>query len=335
MDLRDRRGLKEAADRALARAAYEPRKLMLVYTGATAVLMLLVTALNFILQSQIAGTGGLGGLGLRSMLETAAQVLQLGTNLIVPFWTMGYAACVLRIIRGQRFDLTTMLDGFRSFGPVLRLTLLRSLYFLMIAMVCLYPSMMIFLWTPLAEPFLEIMEPYMEVTGDGTSILLEDAVLTAASETLMPAVVIYVVLFLILAAPKFYSFRMADFALMDDPKAGAMMALRRSTAMMKGSRISLLKLDASFWWFYLLDALLMALLYGDVLLTMMGVTLPFGADTAYFVFYVLYLAAQLGLYVWVRNKVECTYAAGYEILRQELDRKLEQLTRKMQNQNEA
>lgn len=331
MYFRDRRELNDRAERALNNAAWDPKKLMLLYAGATAIVMLAVTVLNYLLQTGIQGTGGLSGMGLRSVLETAVQVLQLTVDLVVPFWTMGYVCCVLRMVRGQEFGPGTMLEGFRHFGPVLRLTLARSFYFLMIAMLCLYPSMMIFMWTPLAEPFNEIVAPFIETTAGGTEILLDDAALAAASEAMIPMLVIYVVLFVIVAAPRFYSYRMADFALMDDPQAGALAALRRSTLLMRGSRIQLLKLDISYWWFYLLDTALLALCYGDVLLSMLGITLPFDADTAYFLFYVLYLAAQLGLYLWARNKVECAYAAGYDRANGELEQKLQQMMTRMQD----
>lgn len=311
MAFHDRHGLKETARQRLVSAAVDPQKLILVYVGASAAVMLLVTGLNFLLQEQIAGTGGLSGVGTRAMLQTAMEALQTGATLVMPFWTMGYLACVLRIVRGQRFDLTDLLTGFRNFGPVLRLTLLYAGYFLMLAFLCFYPSVLVYSMTPLAAPLMEVLEPLAQ---SGTEFVLDDATLAAVSDAMMPMLVMYVLVFLAVAAPHFYRFRLAYFALLDDPKAGALAALGRSTVMMRGKRLDLLKLDVSFWWFYVLDGLTVALCYGDVLLDMMGVQLPISADGAYFLFYVLYLAAQLGLYVWARNRVECTYAAGYDAL---------------------
>lgn len=311
MAFRDQQSLKEAAQQRLASASFDPQKLMLVYMGASALLMLLVTGLNFLLNAQIEGTGGLSGVGMRSMLETAMEVLQLGANLVLPFWNMGYLACVLRIVRGEWFDLGTLLEGFRNFGPVLRLTLLYAGYFLMLAFLCFYPSMLVFSMTPLAQPMMEIMEPLAQA---GTDMVLDEATLAAATDAMVPMMVMYVLVFLAVAAPNFYRFRMAYFALMDDPRAGALAALRRSTGIMHGNRVALLKLDVSFWWFYVLEALAVALCYGDVILMWLGISLPITGDGAFFLFYALYLAAQLGLYVWARNRVECTYAAGYDAL---------------------
>lgn len=311
MAFRDRQGLKETARQRLLTAAYDPQKLILVFVGASAAVMLLVTGLNFLLNQQIAGTGGLGGVGTRAMLQTAMEMLQLAASLVTPFWTMGYLACVLRIVRGERFDLTDLLTGFRHFGPVLRLTLLYSGYFLMLAFLCFYPSMLVFSMTPFAAPLMEIMEPLVQT---GADIVPDDATLAAATDAMMPMMILYVLVFLAVAAPHFYRFRLAYFALLDDPKAGALAALGRSTLMMRGKRLDLLKLDVSFWWFYVLDGLTVALCYGDAILMWLGISLPIASDGAYFLFYVLYLAAQLGLYVWARNRVECTYAVGYDAL---------------------
>ena len=311
MAFRDRQGLKETARQRLESASFDPKKLVLVYVGASSLAMLLVTGLNFLLTELIAGTGGLGGLGTRAVLETAMEVLQTAANLILPFWTMGYLACTLKIVRGQRFDLTDLLTGFRHFGPVLRLNFLYSLQFLMLAFLCFYPSVLLYSVTPLSAPLMEMLEPLAQ---SGTEIVLDDATMAAATEAMIPMFVIYAVAFLAVAAPRFYNYRMAFYALLDDPKAGARMALRRSTVMMRGKRLDLLKLDIGFWWFYVLDGLTLVLCYGDLILGLLDIQLPISADIAYFLFYVLYLAAQLGLYLWARNGVECTYAAGYEAL---------------------
>lgn len=315
MAFRDRQNLKAAAQQRLDAAAFDPRKLMLVYVGVSSAVMLLVTAMNFILDQQIAGTGGLGGIGTRAMLETAIQALQLGASLVMPFWTMGYLACVLKIVRGQRFSLPDLLTGFRNFGPALRLTLLYSVYFFALAFLCFYPSVLLYSMTPLAEPLMDILEP---LALSGTELVLDEATLAAATEAMMPMVAVYIVVFLAVAAPYFYRYRLAWYCLLDDPQAGALAALRCSTLLMRGKRMDLFKLDASFWWFYVLDGLALALCYGDVILGMMGISLPISADVSYFLFYVLYLAAQLGLYVWARNRVECTYAAGYDAILEEL-----------------
>lgn len=315
MAFRDRQGLRETARQGLDTAAFDPRKLVLVYGGASALIMLLVTGLNFLLSEQISGTGGLGGLGTRAALETAMQVLQTATNLLLPFWNMGYLYCVLKIVRGQQFGLKDLLAGFRNFAPVIRLTFLYSLQFLLLAFFCFYPSMLIYMMTPLSDPLMAVMEPLMT---EGAALVLDEAAAAAATVAMIPMFILYGILFLAVAAPRFYHYRLAFYALLDDPQAGARVALRRSTLMTHRRRLDIFRLDLSFWWFYVLDVLTLALCYGDTILDMMGISLPISAEASYFLFYALYLAAQLGLYVWARNGVECTYAAGYDALCREM-----------------
>ena len=311
MAFRDRQGLRDTARQRLGTAAFDPRKLVLVYGGVSVLTMLLVTGLNFLLTEQISGTGGLGGLGTRAALETVMQVLQTAVNLLLPFWNMGYLYCVLKIVRGQSFDLKDLLAGFRNFAPVLRLTILYSFQFLLLAFLCFYPSMLVYVYTPLSEPLTAILEPLME---SGAELALDEAAAAAATEAMIPMFILYGAVFLAVAAPRFYHYRLAFYALLDDPKAGARMALRRSTQMTHRRRLDIFKLDLSFWWFYALDCLTLVLCYGDVILSLIGISLPISAEVSYYLFYALYLAVQLGLYVWARNGVECTYAAGYDAL---------------------
>ena len=318
MAFRDREGLKEAARQRLEFAAYDPQKLILVYAGVSIATMLLVTGLNYLLSEQIAGTGGLGGLGARAMLETVMQVLQTATNFALPFWTMGYLSCVLKIVRGQQFGLKDLLTGFKNFAPVIRLHFLYWAQFFILAFCCFYPSILIFMITPLADPLNEILA---QVPQDSMELVLDEAMMEAITEAVIPMFVIFAVMFLLLAAPRFYNYRLAFYALLDDPQAGARVALGRSTMMMRGRKLDMFKLDLSFWWFYLLQVLTMALCYGEMILGWMGIQLPMDVELASYLFYGLYLAAQLGLCVWAQNGVECTYAAGYDALLRELEEK--------------
>ena len=87
--------------------------------------------------------------------------------------------------------------------------------------------------------------------------------------------------------------------------------MRASSELTRYRRLGLFKLDLSFWWFYLLNAGTLVLCYGDVLLNLMGVSLPWSEDVSYFLFLVLYAAAQLALYWWRKNEVDVTYAQVY------------------------
>ncbi len=130
-----------------------------------------------------------------------------------------------------------------------------------------------------------------------------------------PAMAIFGVLFLALAAPLFYRYRMTDYLIIDRPATGALAALRDSRMMTKGSRWNLFRLDLSMWWYYAAVLVSAAIGYGDQLLPALGVTLPFSDTVAYFLFFGVYLAVTFVIYYFLRNRVEVTYALAYDSLR--------------------
>ena len=314
MNIRDRHGLRQEAQNRLEQAPFDPRRLVLLHSGITAGVLLLLTVINFILDNQMDSAGGLSGLGTRAVLGTIQTVLETANTIAMPFWSMGYLFAVMGWMRREPVSFRTLLSGFRHFGPVLRLQLVKYLLFGGLAMLVFYPAMIIFLMTPLAEPLAEAIEPLMSTMTDPQLLLSEPAVAEAVSDATVPMLAIFAVVFLLAAAPLFYKLRMGEFALIDDPRAGAFAALRKSRRLMKGNCISLLRLDLSFWWFYGLEVLLTVVCYGDVILPLLGITLPFSSTVAFYVFYLLNLAGQVALYWWKRNSVMAAYAVAYEAL---------------------
>ena len=75
MDIRNRKELHAAAVASLAAAPGQPRQAAALYAAIGSVLALLSAVISFILNNQIAQTGGLSNMGLRSMLSTAQSVL--------------------------------------------------------------------------------------------------------------------------------------------------------------------------------------------------------------------------------------------------------------------
>jgi len=108
---------------------------------------------------------------------------------------------------------------------------------------------------------------------------------------------------------------MVNYLIVDKPGISAMSALSESRRMMRGKRLRLFKLDMSLWWWYALAIALSVVAYGDVLLPMVGIILPFSETMGYFLFYFLFLAGQFAVNVFLMNRVEVTYAQVYEKLR--------------------
>lgn len=316
MAISDRQLLKQRARDALESASYDPQRIVLIHTGAASIVTLLTAAVSFLIQDGISGTGGLSGIGLRTMLSTASSVLQNITNLVLPFWAFGYLIFILKILRRQQVGPVTLLEGFRHMFPILRLLLIRGFIYIAIGFLCLYPSAIVFSLTPMAQPLEALLEPMLGLTTEAEiAMYMDDATVAAMTDALVPMLVIYVGLFLAIAIPVSYRLRFADYILLDHPGAGAIFALRTSAVLLRRNCLDLFKLDLSFWWYYLIDTALIALCYADVLLPMLGITLPFSSTTGFFLFYVLYFIGQLVFYAFARNRVEATYAAAYEQLR--------------------
>ena len=318
MDIRNRRALKQASAQALQEAAYDPRKLVLIHTAITLGASLLVTVLHYILAGQIENTGGLSGLGMRSILSTIQAALQLGLLVATPFWQMGLTYSVLRMARKQSTEPSDLKAGFLRFGPVLRLELAQVLLYFLMGMLCVNISSTIFAFTPFVESMNEVLIKVNEQMEANPSFVMDAATEAAVMEAILPLLVITAILYVVLLIPVMYRLRMAGYAIMDEDKPGAIKAMGISSRLMRGNRFQLFRLDLSFWWFYLLQAVTIAICYGDSLLGALGVTLPISADVLYFACYGLYVVAQLALYWWAGAQVETTYATVYDGLRTRL-----------------
>ena len=306
--------LKQSASDALAQAAYPPGRLMLLYAGISASVLLFFTIITYLLQTQIDKTGGLSGIGLRSVLSTISTLLSQGINLAMPFFAIGYLSASLQMARSLPFSGSTVLDGFRNAGPVFRLMLAKGLLFLLPALACFYPAMLIFLMTPFSAALTEVIMPLLNEASDFQALLDNPEVIAAVEESTLPAMLIFLGLYLLVCIPLFYRLRLAELALMENPKAGAMAAIRKSFALTRRNCNRLLKLDLGYWWYYLLTAIISVIAYGDVLAPYLGICLPMSRQSTFFAFYILYLLAQFALRMWTMNRVQVSYVLLYDDL---------------------
>lgn len=310
MNVNNPRKLKAAAEDALF-SAVNANKLVLIWAAVSAALPLLVSILNFILDSQIAQTGGLSGIGLRSVLTTIQSGLSNLISFLLPFWNLGYTAVVLCFARREQAEFTTLLTGFRRFGPALRLYLLKAFLLVILCIACFYAGITLLSVTPLADPVWAILEQGQDMLLTGA---MDEALLNRTAQAMMPMFLICLGLCLIIALPVFYRLRLAEFCVLDASHRSGWMAMQESRRLMHRNCLHLLRLDLSFWWFYLAQLLLSVLCYGDVILPMLGIALPFNEDVAYFVFYIAALFAQFALFYCCSNRVQTAYATFYSAL---------------------
>lgn len=318
MSIFDSQGLKKTAASRLSNTAYDPRLLALLHTGVSLGATLLVSVISYILQQKIGTTGGLSGIGLRSILSTAQSFLHLVLTLLIPFWEIGFIYAAIRLARGAAATPIDLTAGFRRFGPVLRLKLLQTLLYGALAIPCSYVSAMIFSMTPLSADFQALILPILEqAMTTGQVAELDAATIEAVLQTMLPLIPIFIAIFLAVLLPLMYRLRMAEYVIMDDAPCGALHALIASWRMTRGHAFALFRLDLSFWWFYALQALALVLAYGDQLLLLAKISLPIAADGIYFLFYGLYMIAELALYWRFGSYLHATYGTAYEVLRQQ------------------
>ena len=313
MDIRNRRAIHHTARERLAAAPGDPRSIALWYTLICSAMALTATVLTGILTDRIADTGGLASMGLRSILSTGQTILPIVQAIITGCLTLGYHYAILCAVRGESSDARNLAFGFRHFGPMLRASLFQGLLYLSYGMISMYLASTIFMATPFAEPFYAVMDPLLESgTTLNPQMAVDESVILAASTTLKPLLWIWGGIFLLLFLPAYYSFRMTTFCIADNPRRGALASLHQSKLMLRRNRIALLKLDISLWWFYVLQFLISLVCYGDVLLPMVGVELPFNSTVSYYLFFVLSLVLQIVTYYFLMNRVYAAYAVVYE-----------------------
>lgn len=289
---------------------YNPSRVILIHTGAVLLVSLLFTVADFLLNQQIDATGGLSGMGLRSVLTTIQSLLRLVQLIILPFWQIGYTYYTLNVARGQTAGLPDLLEGFRRWAPVLRLKALMLGMGFLLAMLCANVSSFLFMLTPWAAPVMTKMEALLS-DGNITDEVLMENIVAISEDIMVPVLVLFGICFLAGFLFLFFRFRLAELWLMAHPDGGALAALRNSSILMRGNSKAMFKIDLHFWWFYLLELLVTVLCYGDVILDAVGIQMTTDAFGSYIVFFALYVWAQMSLYWWKRNEVCVTYAHAY------------------------
>ena len=290
--------------------AKNPGRVILIHTGAMLLLSLLLTIADYLLNQQISATGGLSGMGLRSILTTIRSVLRLTQFIALPFWQMGYTYYTLNIARGQNAKLPDLLEGFRRWSPVLRLKALMLGMGILLAFLSAQATSILFMFTPWADPMMAKVETLM-ANGNVTEEMLAESILSMSQEVTIPILVIFGLCFLAGFLYLFFRFRLAELWLMAHPEGSAFAALRNSSMLMRGNCKAVFKIDLHFWWFYLLELLVTVLFYGDTILHSFGIQMTADAFGSYMAFFVLYIWAQMSLYWWKRNEVAVTYAHAY------------------------
>ena len=266
---------KEDALGLVSRAQPSPRRIALLHAGVGIGLTLLLSAVNYLLSRQIAETGGLGGMQLRTTLETVQTLLELGLLIVLPVWQLGFTAAALRWSQGQAVTAQMLPQCFRKFGAVLRLQLLRLLLGTGLCFLVLQVGTLVYSLFPAGTQLLELMAT---LTVDMEQ-LTEGVVLTAAQQqAMMPYVIFCAMLCMIVAVVLEYRLRMAEFLLLEDARGSALASMAISFRLTHRNCGKLVQLDLQFWWYHLLRLVLVGISSADLVLAAMGIALPLPAE---------------------------------------------------------
>lgn len=300
--------LRPAAREALRQAHYSPRKLVLLHTGVTVAVGLLLNVLTYLLDLGIAQTGGISGIQSRAMLETFQSILSVTSTVLLPFWEIGYLFALLQVVRQQDALPGSLLAGFRHWGVVLRGFLLKGLLMFAVLFAGTQLFFAVYMMTPWGVPLMEMTEELSQTGADTLTLLVNEAYMAQMMQSI-PFVLGGALLLLL---PVLYVLRFSDYVLMDQPELGAAYALFSSFHMTRRNFVELLKLDLHFWWYYLLEVLTVTLSWMPLALELLGIDLGMDINVVSLVCYAGSVAAQLGLYVWAKNDVFTTYVLAYE-----------------------
>lgn len=310
----------QRAQEAVSAASYSPKKITAIHAGIAASAGLIVALLSYLLSTGMGDTGGLGGIGTRAALETAQSMLQLLVAVATPFWSMGFLATALQWARRKSAETKTLLQGFRKWGPALRLMILEGVIYIALLLLTSRIGSALYFMTPYADALnalvLQLTESGITDTAALTQMLLEQdtAVMMKIFWSMLPFLVIPAMLLLI---PLSYRLRLARFIVMDHPRCGGIYAVALSLRLMKKNCMKLFLLDLRLWWFYALEVVVQLLCYGELVLPLMGISLNSSGVLVSFLFYALALLCQLGLYVWKKPQVITSYALFFDDLLQQ------------------
>jgi uncharacterized membrane protein len=141
---------------------------------------------------------------------------------------------------------------------------------------------------------------------------MDEATIQALSNAMLPMLGVYGALFGLLALPMHYQMRLADYFIMDEPGLGALMAVRKSGALMHRNRMAMLRLDLRFWWYYGARLVGFAICYAPMAISLASMEVSAALEI---VCYGIYLAVEFFLFAFGRSRVEAAVALAYEALR--------------------
>lgn len=289
----------------------EPQKVVLIYAAILAAAALAGNLAGYLLGGQISQAVGLQGMNTRAVLSTAKVVVTIAQLLLVEGLALGYCAAMLRIARGQYVSGSTLKAGLERLWLLVRTRLLEGVILTAMSFALCMVVVNIYMLTPFSNRLVLSMMPLVEAGELTTEAML--SLWSTDYQVLLPVTVLYVVALIPLLWYFSAVYRLVDYLLIEKPQLGALGALQESRRRMRGSKRMLLRVDLSFWWYYLLQTAT-KVLYTGLILAALGVTLSVSPTVFLAAALVIYLAADFAVRYFFSNRVAVTYALFYDSL---------------------
>jgi uncharacterized membrane protein len=213
----DRKRLKEAAKASVRGATGSPKFVTPIFLLCIIALVGLDYGLSYLPEHITTGGRYLSdSLSSGATSTVLAIVISLVLQLVLVLLSAGYAAVALALRAREPIYPSTLLEGFYNLGRVLLTYLLTILFQCMWSYVLALPVAVV-------------------LTFLGGENMTADQLVTIS--------VLYAAVALLVIS---YRYRMAFFVVLDHPELSARQSLRMATAMTKGHRWQLFKLDLSF-----------------------------------------------------------------------------------------
>lgn len=251
MVIQNYRDIKARAVKTLNYTPWDVKKLALVFGLVSLCVAPLLTGVDALLALGMENAEGLSGIGLYSMLATVSSVLSMAWGIFSIFWTPGILYCGLMLLREQNPWPKGLLQGFKKWKGLVKYTILVALFVFALAMAIAPVVSIISL--PFMGQFQELLEAMPESETD-MMLYLENLPTQQLLMATLPMLIIMWGAVLAVLIPLSYRARLVHLILLDEEQIGAREALRFSFKLTKGSCMQLFRLDLSFWWYYLLTA---------------------------------------------------------------------------------
>ena len=111
--------LIQRAKEDIARPNYPIRKMVLIHTGVSLAISLVLSLGSFLLGKYSDANGGLGAMGLQTVISSVQMFLPFVALAFSPFWQVGLENVALSYAEGVVVEPRDMLSGFRRWRAVL------------------------------------------------------------------------------------------------------------------------------------------------------------------------------------------------------------------------